>query len=221
MNRRSNCILATIAMLGVPAWADCGFCGTESKATKDGRGHEHEHAHAHAEIGKPAPDFTLVDLVGKKHTLADLKGNVVVLEWTNHTCPFVKRHQGTQKTMQKTLAKFRGKPVKWLTIDSSYFCQKKVEDIKAWVRANDIVSPILLDPVGQVGHRYGARTTPHMFVIDPNGVLAYSGAIDDDPYGDKQAKRNYVEEAVDALLIGSTPESATTKPYGCSVKYKK
>ena len=226
MNRRSIWIWAIIAMTGVPAWADCGVCGSGSKAKKDGHGdkhghsHSHGHAHADAAIGQPAPDFTLTDLSGKKHSLADLKGNVVVLEWTNHTCPFVKRHQGAQKTMQKTFAKFEGKPVKWLAIDSSHFCKDKVKGIKAWAKANDIASPILLDPTGQVGHRYGAKTTPHMFVIDLNGVLAYSGAIDDDPYGDKQAKRNYVEEAVKSRLNGSTLESAKTKPYGCTVKYK-
>ena len=227
MKRQMNWIAAGIAMVGVPAWADCGSCGAGGKATQHSHehghahGHRHAHAHAHAMVGEAAPDFTLTDLAGNTHTLSDLKGNVVVLEWTNHTCPFVKRHQGTEKTMQKTLASFEGKPVKWLTIDSSHFCRDQAGAIKAWADANGIVAPILLDPTGEVGRRYAAKTTPHMFVIDPDGVLAYAGAIDDDPYGDKPSKRNYVEEAVTALLTGSTVASATTKPYGCTVKYKK
>ena len=119
------------------------------------------------------------------------------------------------------LAKFKGKPVVWLAIDSSHFAGEKVADIKSWSAKNEVSYPILLDADGKVGHAYAAKTTPHMFVIDAKGLLAYSGALDNNAYGDKEeGVRNYVEEAVTALLKGSTVATATTKPYGCSVKYK-
>lgn len=174
---------------------------------------------AKAAVGKPAPDFTLKDLDGKEHKLSALKGKIVVLEWTNHQCPFVKRcHKA--KVMTKTLEKFRGKPVVWLAIDSSYFAADKREEIREWKMQNGVTYPILLDPEGKVGRLYGAKTTPHMFVIDQKGVLAYQGAIDDNPYGDKKKATNYVEQAIRALLNGSTVAVKETKSYGCSVKYK-
>lgn len=192
--------------------------------------HDHDHGHGHghghdegptAKLGEPAPDFTLTDANGKKHKLSDYKGKVIVLEWTNHTCPFVQRHQGKERTMQKTFASFKDKPVAWLAVDSSHFCEDKIDGVRAWAKKNDLPYPVLLDADGKVGHMYGAKTTPHMFVIDKKGVLAYSGAIDDDPYGSKESDKNYVAEAVRALLNGSAVPVASTKSYGCSVKYKK
>lgn len=214
MKMRSVLIMVGLSVTAVPTWADCGACGASNKSGSGPR------THTRAEIGKPAPDFTLKDLEGVEHRLSDLKGKVVVLEWINHECPFVNRVHSPNSVMTGTLAKFRDKPVAWLAIDSSHFSEKRVDKIREWVKKREIEHPVLLDASGRVGQAYEAKTTPHMFVIDPNGVLAYSGAIDDDPYGREDRKRNYVEEAVTALLNGSTIATTATKSYGCSVKYK-
>ncbi len=174
-----------------------------------------------AAIGKPAPDFTLKDSQGKEQKLSQYKGKIVVLEWTNHICPFVKYHQGKAKTMQATCKGFEEKGVVWLAIDSSSFCEEKVKGINAWIEEQAIPYPILLDAGGTVGRAYGAKTTPHMFVIDRKGILQYRGAIDDDSGLGGEASRNYVKDAVDALLQGLTVSQKETKSYGCSVKYKK
>ena len=212
-------IVPALLVGAVPAWAHCGKCGVGGSGEADAQ--KHGRMHAHAEMGKPAPDFTLKDLEGKEHKLSDFKGKIVVLEWTNHQCPFVQRHQAKEKTMQKAWAMFKDKPVVWLAVNSSHFSADKVGEIKTWAKDNKIDYPILLDPKGEVGHTYGAKTTPHMFVIDKNGVLAYAGAIDDDAGGSKKTRQNYVEQAVTASLNGSTVAVTKTKPYGCSVKYKK
>ncbi|RJP32652.1 MAG: thioredoxin family protein [Phycisphaerales bacterium] len=174
------------------------------------------------EIGKPAPDFTLKDLDGKEHKLADLKGKIVVLEWTNHSCPVVQYHQNKARTMQATYDRFKSKGVVWLAIDSSYFCAEQRGEIGAWKKDNKIEYPILLDADGKVGRAYGAKTTPHMYVLDKNGHLAYAGAIDSDPkMSGSDETKNYVADAVDALMKGSTIATTWTDSYGCSVKFKK
>jgi len=225
MRIRGSWIMAIVAAATMPTWAHCGHCGEgEGSKTSHGEaphGHDQEHGQTTAAIGSPAPDFALKGIDGMEYKLSDYKGKVVVLEWTNHMCPFVKRHQGEKKSMQKTFAMFSGKPVVWLAVDSSNYCEDKIDGITAWVKENDIEYPILLDAPGKVGHLYGATNTPHMFVIDQKGILAYKGALDDDAYGDKDSPRNYVEEAVTALLNGSTVATTTSKLYGCSVKYKK
>lgn len=185
-----------------------------------------DHDHAHAEVGKPAPAFELKDVDGKTHKLSDLKGKIVVLEWTNFKCPFVVRHQKDNQTMQKTLAKFKDKDVVWLAVDSTnpeFDGGHTNEMIKEWAESEGVKLPypVLRDEKGEIGHQYGAQTTPHMYVIDKNGILAYSGAIDDDPKGEKENPTNFVEQAVNSLLADSTVEVAFHKPYGCSVKYKK
>jgi peroxiredoxin len=168
------------------------------------------------EVGKPAPDFTLPDADGKKHTLSQYKGKIVVLEWTNPGCPFVKRHY-TAKTFT-TLAAAFGTEVVWLAVNSTH--NNKPEDSKKWAKDNGLSYPTLQDPDGKIGKTYGARTTPHMFVVDSKGVLAYAGAIDADPTGKAAAAENYVQKAVAALKEGKKPAPASTEPYGCSVKYK-
>ncbi len=213
MKTRTGWMIAAVLALAVPAWAHCGFCDNDGKTQKKG------HAHASAEIGKPAPAFSLKDADGAEHKLADLKGKIVVLEWINHECPVVNRCHNA-KTMTNTLAKFKGKPVVWLAIDSSHFSLDKISNIRKWTDKQKLGYPYLLDADGKVGQLYGAKTTPHLFVIDKSGVLAYRGAVDDDPYGKNETKTNYVESAIDALLKGSTVAVATTKSYGCSVKYK-
>jgi len=215
MKMRMGFLTGLALAVAAPVWAHCGHCGVGDEKEEG-----HGHAAAHAEIGAPAPAFELAGADGKTYKLSDYKGKVVVLEWTNHECPVVNRcHQA--KLMSATLAKFRDKPVVWLAINSSHFAGEKVAEIKAWAVKNEVSYPILLDASGVVGHTYEAKTTPHMMVIDAKGNLAYSGALNDDPYGDKEeGVRNFVEEAVTALLDGSTVARATTKPYGCSVKYK-
>lgn len=170
------------------------------------------------EPGQEAPAFSLVAHDGSTHTLAQYKGKVVVLEWTNPECPFVVRHY--QAATMKTLAeKYKGKEVVWLAVNSSHFAN--VEANKKFVEAEKLAYAVLDDSKGEVGHAYGARTTPDMFVIDPQGKVAYRGAIDNDPSGDKsaEAKINYVDQSVPAVL-GQTPlATPRTQPYGCSVKY--
>lgn len=172
---------------------------------------------AAAEVGQPAPDFTLKDENGVQHSLAQYKGKVVVLEWTNPECPFVQRHY-SEKTMQKTLAALGSPSVVWLVVDSTYF--NTPEKSVAWKKQQGFTPPVLQDPSGTVGHAYGAKTTPDMYVIDAAGVLRYSGAIDDDPRGRNPSAVNYVRQAVDALQSGKPVPVSTSAPYGCSVKYK-
>jgi peroxiredoxin len=177
---------------------------------------------AAAEVGKPAPDFALKDLDGKEHKLSAYKGKAVVLEWTNHQCPFVVRHQAMQKTMQKTYDRYKDKDVVWLAIDSSHFCEKEKAAIRAFTKANKVPFPILLDASGQIGRLYGAKTTPHMFVVDQKGVLVYAGAIDDDRGGIKGKKaKNYVAAALDSIVQNQPVQKSKTDAYGCSVKYQK
>jgi len=212
---RASIVTSLVLAIGAPVLAHCGNCGSGKKASSAG------HDHDHAEIGEPAPAFKLAGIDGESYRLSDYKGKVVVLEWTNHQCPVVNRYHDTD-VMTETLAKFKGKPVVWLAIDSSHFAKEKRRDIKSWAKAQKLPYMILLDHSGEIGRKYGAKTTPHVFVIDQKGKLAYMGSPDNDPYGDKESGvRNYVEEAVSALLKGSTVATATTKPFGCSVKYKK
>jgi peroxiredoxin len=171
-----------------------------------------------AEVGQPAPDFALKDEAGVQHSLSQYRGKVVVLEWTNPECPFVQRHYA-DKTMQKTLASLgNGQPVVWLVVDSTYF--NTPDKSVAWKKQQGFSAPVLQDASGTVGHAYGAKTTPDMYVIDAAGVLRYSGAIDDDPRGRNATPVNYVKQAVDALQSGKAVPVSTSAPYGCTVKYK-
>ncbi|MBN9681768.1 MULTISPECIES: redoxin domain-containing protein [unclassified Corallococcus] len=170
-----------------------------------------------AEVGKPAPAFTLKDEAGKAHSLSEYKGKVVVLEWTNPECPFVKRHYEA-KTMQNTQKGFDAKKVVWLAVDSS--STHNAKSAADWKKKEGFSQPVLLDTDGTVGKSYAAKTTPHMYVIDGEGVVRYAGAIDNDPRGKEATKVNYVQTAVDALLNGKQVPTATSEPYGCSVKYK-
>lgn len=175
-----------------------------------------------AAVGKPAPDFTLVDTTGKTHTLSDYKGKTVVLEWTNPGCPFVKKHV-KGGTMNKLMA--ANSDVVFLAINST---NKKHQDFLApadyqkWAKEHNITHPQLYDTDGKIGMAYGAKTTPHMYVVDPDGVLAYAGAMDDKPMpmGDPAKAENYVAAALKSLAAGQKPNPAQTKPYGCSVKYE-
>jgi hypothetical protein len=179
-----------------------------------------------AETGKPAPAFDVKDIAGHEESLAKYKGKIVVLEWNNPGCPFVKKHYGSGN-MQALQKYATGRGVIWLTINSGApGKQGHMDALEAKakiVEAGAHQTAYILDPSGTLGLLYGAKTTPHMFVIDSQGRLAYAGAIDDkatpDPE-DIKTPHNYVKAAVDALLAGKPVEVAQTKPYGCSVKYK-
>jgi peroxiredoxin len=183
-------------------------------------------ARAAARVGQPAPAFTLNDVDGKPHSLAADQGKIVVLEWFNYDCPFTRKHydSGNMQALQK---KYTGKGIAWLSINSSApgkqgnYPADKMKQLAAARGAAP--TAVLLDPDGAVGTSYGAKTTPHMFVIDRAGVLVYDGAIDDRPSTDQadvQGARNYVTLALDELLAGKPVSTASTTPYGCSVKYK-
>jgi len=176
--------------------------------------------------GNAAPDFSLPDATGKTHSLADFKGKFVVLEWFNEGCPFVKKHYGSGN-MQKLQQEYSGKDVVWLTINSSApgeqghltpdTAPKTISDLKM------TSTKLLLDPDGKVGRLYGAKNTPHMFVINKEGKLIYQGAIDSKPTAnasDIASSSNYVKVALDESMAGKPVSNASTKPYGCSVKYK-
>ncbi|MEC9373200.1 MAG: thioredoxin family protein [Planctomycetota bacterium] len=177
----------------------------------------------HAEVGKAAPDFTLTDLNGKKHTLSTYTndGKVVVLEWFNPDCPFVVKHHKNNDTMKKTAAKYADKGVVWLAINSGAEGKQGagMDRNMSAVSEFDIEYPVMLDMDGKVGRMYGAKTTPHMYVINTEGVLVYAGAIDNDNSASRLGSVNYVAQALDQVLAGETVTEASTRPYGCSVKY--
>lgn len=178
---------------------------------------------AAVQTGSEAPGFTLVDTNGTEYSLADFEGSFVVLEWLNHGCPFVVRHydSGNIPALQK---KYTDEGVVWLSIVSSapgkqgYYEPEEANRLTEEKGASP--TAVLLDPSGDAGRAYGARTTPHMYVIDPDGVLIYQGAIDDKPRGGDPAETtNYVAAALDAAMAGEEVEVGSTQPYGCSVKY--
>ena len=182
-------------------------------------------AWAQAAVGAAAPGFTLTDTKGAAHALADFAGKPVVLEWTNPDCPFVKKHYGA-KNMQALQAKYVAQGVVWLSVCSSAPGKQGHYPADEWNRIlaeqGSAATALLMDPDGQVGLAYGAKTTPHLFVIDAAGNLVYAGAIDDNPSTDSAdipGARAYVAEALDAVLAGTPVPVAQTKPYGCSVKY--
>jgi peroxiredoxin len=176
-----------------------------------------------AEIGKPAPNFTLKDLDGKEHSLSDYKGKTVILEWFNAECPYVVRlyRTGALKTMGNDLN--RKDDYVWLAINSNMPGSQGagLEKNQHYKKEYGIEYPVLLDEPGVVGRLYDARTTPHMYIINAEGILVYSGAIDNDPFGRLESDEhvNYVQVALAQLRNGETVEPSTTRPYGCTVKY--
>lgn len=177
-----------------------------------------------AKVGAKAPDFTLTDLEGNEHSLSDFTGDdkVVVLEWFNAGCPFVKRHyREDTMTMNKLADKYRDDGVVWLRINSGAPGKQGTGlEFNKQVKADwKIADPILLDESGVVGKAYNAKNTPAMAVIGKDGTLMYWGAIDDDARGRKDNPTNYVDQALTQVLAGETVTTATTKPYGCGVKY--
>jgi peroxiredoxin len=169
-------------------------------------------------IGDRVPDWSARDENGVEHKMSQYAGHAVVLEWTNSECPFVERHYqaGTMKRLASALG---AQDVVWLAVNSTY--SNTPDDTKAWKKGQGFSYATLQDPDGTLGHLFGARTTPHMFVIDAQGVLRYRGAIDDDEYGRERTPKNYVDSAVHALLASASPDPSETQSYGCSVKYKR
>jgi peroxiredoxin len=178
-----------------------------------------------AKVGEKAPDFTLVDSHGTEHTLSDFQGQFVVLEWLNHDCPFVRKFYNVDK-MQEFQKTYTEKGVVWLSIISSRQGEQGYMTPEEINKANEekgvFASAVLIDEPGNVGRMYNARTTPHMFIINPDGVLIYDGAIDDKPTAnprDIEGANNYVVAALEAAMNGRDVAVSTTRPYGCSVKY--
>ena len=177
-------------------------------------------------VGTTAPDFSLTDSKGKTQTVSQYKGKYVVLEWFNPECPFVKKHYGSGN-MQKLQEEFTGKGVVWLTVDSSasglegYLTAEQANTKMAEWKTKQ--TALVLDPDGKAGRSYGAKNTPHMFVINPEGKIVYEGAIDSKATpnpSDIANSTNYVKVALEESMGGKTVSNANTKPYGCSVKYK-
>jgi len=182
-------------------------------------------AQAAPQVGQLAPDFVGVDSQGKHHKLSDLKGKTVILEWTNHDCPYVRKHYGAGN-MQATQKAARQDGVVWLSVISSApGRQGHVEGTQAdkLTKSRDAApSAVILDPKGKIGRLYEAKTTPHMYIIDPTGTLRYRGAIDSisSSWADDIPKAtNYVRTAMTQLKAGAKVKPAVTRAYGCSVKY--
>ena len=175
--------------------------------------------------GQSAPDFTLTDTNGKPHSLSSLKGKYVVLEWTNPDCPFVRKHYDS-KNMQGLQKAYTGKGVVWLVINSGAPGKEGVyppAKVNEMVQAKGIAATAeLVDSDGKVGRAYGAKNTPQMVVINPQGIVTYIGAIDSIPstnQGDIAKATPYLKDALDATMAGKPVAVPVTKPYGCSVKY--
>jgi peroxiredoxin len=182
-------------------------------------------AAAVAKVGEGAPAFAIDATTGKSMSLADQRGKLVVLEWTNHDCPYVRKHYETGN-MQALQKETTAQGVVWLTIISSspgtqgYVTAKQADELTTSRKASP--TSVLLDPTGVAGKAYGATNTPHMYVIDKNGLLVYAGAIDDRPTtrrADVQGAQNYVRAALEDVAAGRAVRTPVTRAYGCTVKY--
>lgn len=180
---------------------------------------------ADAKVGAAAPDFSVTDTSGKMHKLADFKGKYVVLEWYNKDCPYVRKHYDS-KNMQKIQTDMTGQGIVWLSVISSAKGKQgylpSADAAKNGAKESSKATAILIDDSGAMGKAYGAKTTPHMYLIDPQGVLRYNGAIDSNDSADPAtiaSAENYIIRAVASAQKGEKIAKETSKPYGCSVKY--
>jgi peroxiredoxin len=176
-------------------------------------------------VGDAAPNFVGTDSNGKTHKLTDYRGKVVVLEWHNQGCPYTKKHYESGN-MQKLQKEWTAKGVVWFTVISSAPGEQgyvtAAEENEYLKKMGAAPTAVLLDPTGVIGHQYEAKTTPHMFVIDPKGMLVYDGAIDDRPTHDAAdipGATNFVQAALQQATAGKPVSTQVTRPYGCSVKY--
>ena len=181
--------------------------------------------HAAVNVGQPAPDFTGLDSYGKQHSLSQYKGKTVILEWTNHDCPYVKKHynSGNMQALQKDAT---ANGIVWLSIISSspgkqgHISGKQANELSASRNASP--TAVILDESSEIGLLYGAKTTPHMYIVDKSGQLVYMGGIDDTPSKDEDdisKSKNYVRAALDEMAASQAIKKSITRPYGCSVKY--
>lgn len=191
--------VAVAAMLALPGWA--------------------------ARVGEKAPDFEATDSNGVEHTLSQYVGKYVVLEWHNNGCPYV-RKQYNSGNMQRLQKEWTARGVVWLTVISSAPGMQgyvTADEENAYLKkTNAAPTAALLDPTGKLGHLYDAKTSPHMFIVDPSGTLIYDGAIDDQPTPDPASvavATNYVSQALTEAMAGKPISLQTSRPYGCSVKY--
>ncbi len=178
-----------------------------------------------ARVGEPAPDFTATDSNGQVHHLSDYRGKFVVLEWTNRGCPYTRKHYDSGN-MQRLQREWTAKGVIWLTVLSSASGKQgymtAAEENAYLKQENAHPTAALLDPTGALGHLYDAKTSPQMYVINPQGTLIYDGAIDDRPttdVADIQGAKNYLTLALEEATAGKSVSTPATRPYGCSVKY--
>jgi peroxiredoxin len=192
-------VVATLLALSMPLWA--------------------------VRVGEPAPDFTAMDSRGQSHTLSAYRGRFVVLEWHNRECPYTHKHYASGN-MERLQQKWTARGVEWFTVISSAPGKQgymTADEENAYLRQVQAApTAVLLDPEGTLGRLYAAKTTPHMFIIDPNGTLIYDGAIDDRPTTDPSdiaRAHNYVDDALTAAMAGRPVQVSVTRPYGCSVKY--
>ncbi|MES2886826.1 MAG: redoxin domain-containing protein [Pseudomonadota bacterium] len=198
-------------MRALSHWTWAALCGAALLASNT--------AVAQVVVGQPAPAFSVTDVTGKPVALADFKGKFVVLEWTNPECPFVKKHydSGNLPTAQKEAV---GKGAVWLSVQTGKAPQG---ELLAWQKTkNAVPTATLLDPDGKLGRAYQAKTTPHMYVVNPQGTLIYAGAIDSKPSTDAadiKTATNYVNQALGEAMSGKPVSRANTAAYGCSVKY--
>ena len=176
-------------------------------------------------VGDPAPDFTGTDSNGQTHKLSEYHGKYVVLEWSNRDCPYTRKHY-TSGNMQSLQKEWTAKGVVWLTVLSSAPGEQGYvtasEENAQLAKVHAAPTAAILDPKGSIGHEYDAKTTPHMFVIDPSGKLIYAGAIDDHAtpdVADIKESKNYVSAALSQAMAGGAVATSSTRPYGCSVKY--
>jgi hypothetical protein len=183
-------------------------------------------AQAVPSVGQPAPDFALQDAAGKPVKLSDFRGKYVVLEWTNPNCPFVRKHYDSGN-MAATQQDVVGKGAVWLSINSTAKASYEYMEparLVAWQQERKVQpTATLMDEDGVAGKAYGARTTPHMYIVDPQGRLAYAGGIDSIPSANPEDVRkavNYVRQGIAEASAGKPLSAATTRPYGCSIKYK-
>jgi peroxiredoxin len=199
--------------------------GLGGAAVVIGLGASLQAAAAQARVGAPAPAFSLTDSNGRTVSLAELKGKTVVLEWTNHQCPYVSKHY-RGNNMQALQSKWTGQGVVWLSVISSgpgqegHVSPQQANKLTADRRAAP--TAVLLDATGKVGRAYGARATPHMYVVNRDGAIAYMGGIDDKPSArleDLKTAKNYVDQALTEIAQGKPVSVTSTRAYGCSVKY--
>lgn len=202
-------LIASLLVIGF-SYAGPGCCNKSKEQSQD------------KESSCPkAPEFTLTNYDGQELSLADFEGKTVVLEWLNYDCPFIKYHHGTVSTMADLAEKYADKNIAWVGINSTNYAT--IEGNKAFAQDSSVPSVILDDHKGQVGHAYKAARTPEIFIIDPQGKIAYHGAVDNAPFGKlsegETEKINYVDKALAELTAGEKITVPKTDPYGCTVKY--